>query len=299
MKVLIVGASGLLGRCLAGLLREGHEVFALDRDAGTFHGREHPRARFIQADLSVFDPSGLPPGVDAVYYLAQSRRFREFPAGAMDMFEINVHAPLRIAEWAADSGVARFHYASTGGVYENREGPIPESATVNVRREMGFYAGSKVSAELLLANYASRFESFCIIRPFFVYGPGQDEGMLIPRLIRSVSDGREIVLHGEEGMRINPIYVQDAARACGRMLDLTGDHLFNVAGTEVVSIKALALRIGEACGREPAFRHEGEGRPGLIGDISRMQEMLHRPEIDLREGIRATCEGMAGERPDG
>jgi nucleoside-diphosphate-sugar epimerase len=292
MRVLIIGASGLLGSCLAGLLRERHEIWALDRDGGRFPFRGQRDIRFIEADLSVFDPADLPSGFDAVYYLAQSRRFREFPEGAKDMLAINVVAPARIAEWAMRSGVGRFYFGSTGGVYGNQANPVREDTPVRVLRGRGFYVDSKLSAEALLSNYASRFETFCIFRPFFVYGPGQEESMLIPRLIRSVSEGREVILQGEEGIRINPVFVLDAALASGKMLNLNGDHVFNIAGSEVVSLKNLSERVGEVCGRGPVFRCEGKSQPGLIGDISRMREMLHQPEVDLQAGIRATYEGM-------
>ena len=49
--------------------------------------------------------------------------------------------------------------------------------------------------------------SFAIIRPFFIYGPKQDKNMFIPRLFDNILNGREIFLSGEEGIIINPIYV--------------------------------------------------------------------------------------------
>ena len=50
------------------------------------------------------------------------------------------------------------------------------------------------------------------MRPFFVYGPGQ-RGMLIRVLTDRVLAGETVTVRGNPGMRINPIYVGDAARA--------------------------------------------------------------------------------------
>ena len=52
-----------------------------------------------------------------------------------------------------------------------------------------------------------------ILRFFFVYGPGQSNEMLIPRLVKSVREGQPIALDGLDGLRINPVYVEDAVRA--------------------------------------------------------------------------------------
>src|SRR5206468_7571481 len=40
--------------------------------------------------------AGLPSSIDAVVHLAQSRRYREFPAGAEDVFALNVRATFEL-----------------------------------------------------------------------------------------------------------------------------------------------------------------------------------------------------------
>ncbi len=284
MRILVTGATGLLGRSLVRILSPNHVVYALGRQVAA----EEPGRNVIpvRADLSRFDPLLLPASIDAVYYLAQSRRFREFPEGMEDMVEVNIRSPLRIAEWARRTGVTKFFYASTGGVYKNPTQPVSEFLDISANEKNGFYLDSKLCSEMLLRNYALYFATFAILRPFFIYGPEQHEDMLIPRLIKSVLTGKEIFLNGPDGIRINPVYVDDAAKAFERLLYIeTGEYVFNIAGTDIVSIKQLSALIGDIVGVEPVFRYVQGKSFDLIADVSLMKEKLHEPEILLAEGI--------------
>lgn len=284
MKILVAGSNGLLGKAMVEHLSRDHEVYSLVRDNRQNSWRES--VQVVTCDLASFDPNKLPLGMDAVYYLAQSKSFREFPGGAADMLEINVNAPLKLAVWARTTGVNSFVYASTGGVYCGGPLPFPESAPITASPSRGFYANSKLSCELLLSSFAEFFKRFVIVRPFFVYGPDQDPLMLIPRLFRTVAEGGSITLAGTEGIRINPIQVADAAVACANILNLDrGSYVFNIGGSEAVSIRKLGNMIGNLLGKEPSFSMTGVNSDDLLGDTSLMRRLLHTPDIDLATGL--------------
>lgn len=284
MKILVIGANGLLGRELVKQLSPLHEVYALIREFSA-ELAQLP-VRMITCDLPALDLSVLPAGIDAVYYLAQSKRFREFPEGAADMAEINVKVPLKVAEWARNTGVGTFVYASTGGVYGSGQGALLESAEICLSPEKGFYANSKVSCELLLGSFAAYFERFAILRPFFIYGPAQDRQMLIPRLVRMVAEREPISLAGDDGIRINPVYVTDAALAGANILSLgSGSYVFNIGGVETASIRQIGTIIGKLLGKQPVFSLTGQKAEDLVGDISLMSRLLHAPCVNLESGL--------------
>ena len=76
-----------------------------------------------------------------------------------------------------------------------------------------------------------------MLRPFFVYGPGQ-ERMLVANLMRRVLDGEEVTVVGDPGLRTTPVYVGDAVAAIGAALTTDSDGVFNIAGDEVVDLGA-------------------------------------------------------------
>jgi nucleoside-diphosphate-sugar epimerase len=199
-----------------------------------------------------------------------------------------------LLDWAVKAGVKHFVHASTGGLYGRGPHPFKEDACIRLEGSLAFYFGSKWAAEILAAPYSGIF-SVTALRFFFVYGPGQKSTMLIPRLVKSVEEGRPVALGARDGMRLNPVYVEDAAAAAVAALGLEGDTIVNVGGAEVLSIRNIVETIGALIGREPHF-HQAEVTEGedLIADISRMRSLLHSPKTSFREGvgqlIRVACE---------
>ena len=70
-------------------------------------------------------------------HLAQSPRYRDFPEGALDVFEVNVGSTQRLLDWACRQGVKRFIYASSGGVYGHGEAPFEEDVPIKVAATLG------------------------------------------------------------------------------------------------------------------------------------------------------------------
>ena len=64
------------------------------------------------------------------------------------------------------------------------------------------------SARTKSANVRTSRRSFLILRFFFVYGPGRGQ-TLVPRLVDRILAGEEIVIEGDPGMRMNPLFAAD------------------------------------------------------------------------------------------
>lgn len=288
MKILITGAAGFIGRRLVDRLQMEHEVTALARNATNSSSTRE--VRWIGQDLTQpLNMSSMPTRVDVVIHLAQSRFYKDFPGKAEDIFKVNVEAAFRLLEYSRKAGARRFIFASTGGVYGHGHEGFSETDPV---RPSNFYLSSKYITELLLANYQTFFDTL-IFRLFFVYGTGQSPSMLIPRLIRSVIMGTPITLQGPDGILINPIYISDVIDALCRSLELEGNHLINLAGPQVLSLREISNVIGDKIGRAPLFTLTRESEPyHLMGDITKMKELLGPPQVTFSEGIAVVCSEM-------
>jgi nucleoside-diphosphate-sugar epimerase len=283
MRILLTGVTGFVGGHLMPKLARGHEVFALAR---------HPRpddlpdgVEWIEQDLARgVDLGGLPGSVDAVIQLAQSKRYREFPEGADDMFAVNVRSTFELLEYARSSGASKFVFASTGGVYGSSDRPLSENDRLF---PLNFYIATKYSAESLVTSYRQLFHTV-VFRFFFVYGPGQT-GMMVPSLLQRVAGGDPITIQGDPGIRTNPIYVDDASAVFEPALALEDSDLFNIAGDEAVTIRQLVELMEQATGRDASI----ESAPGdldgdLIGDNTRMKDVLGvTPSTPLLDGLRS------------
>ncbi len=286
-KVLITGATGLIGSHLVEKLKKEHELYLLVRSKGEKQEGIHEVIYDLGSSHSLPE---LPGKIDAVIHLAQSDHFREFPEKAEDVFQVNTVSTLQLLEYARRARAKSFLLASSGVVYGS-QGSFSEDEEILLKNEqLGFYHTSKLCAEAVAENYAGVL-NVQILRFFFVYGRGQKSSMLIPRLIDSVKEGRPITLDGEEGLQINPVYVEDATEAIYRALGLQGSHKINVGGREVLTLREIGEQIGEELGKSPLF----EVRPSLeqkqmIGTVTRMKELLGEPSTSFREGIARMIE---------
>jgi UDP-glucose 4-epimerase len=289
MRVVVTGANGFIGRHLVADLGERHEVVALTRGAPPVDLAG--AAEWLQQDLvEPLDPAHLPQRIDAVIHLAQSRRYKDFPGGARDIYAVNVDSTFRLLEWAHTAGAQAFVLASTGGVYAYASRPVREDDPL---RLANLYFRSKYAAEVLLEAYAELLRPV-ILRPFFVYGQGQRD-MFIPRLAERIVAGEEIVVEGNPGIRINPMHVEDAVRVFEPALTGTVSSPINIAGPEVASITELVAALGEATGVQPVVRHRAADVDGdLIASTERMRSELGvAPRIGLAEGLRDVAADLA------
>jgi UDP-glucose 4-epimerase len=280
-SVLVTGANGFIGRRLVEALSERYRIVALVRDEAELPDTVDA----IATDLSEPLGTALPSRIDAVVHLAQSRRYREFPEGAADVFAVNVQGTFNLLEYARSAGARSFVFTSTGGVYGYSYERFVESDPVS---PLNFYFSSKYSAELLLANYQHHFNTV-VLRPFFVYGEGQ-ERMLLPTLIDRVLTGERVTIQGRPGLRINPIHVDDAVRVFEPALAHEGAGLFNIAGDETITITDLVHLIAELAGRPADIDYSDSDAAGdLLGDNSQMRAVLGVvPRVTLRNGIART-----------
>ena len=286
MRVLVTGGTGFTGEALLrALAARGDEIYALHRPDGStpvvLEGVV-PVAQDLVAPLG----DGLPDAVDAVVHLAQSRRHREFPQGAADVFGVNANATVRLLAWAREARARSFVYASSGAVYAPGPEPAREAEAVS---PANFYAVSKRSGELACEQFRSELTAH-IMRFFFIYGPGQRD-MFLPGVLGRLQRDEEVTLAGEEGIRLNPVYLDDAVAAIIGLLDKSESITVNVAGPDVVSLRELAELAAPLLDRQPRYAI-GDPRPDVVASIDVLGDAGLGPRVSFAEGLRRTVAAL-------
>lgn len=281
--VVVTGANGLLGRHLVALLANNWNVQALVHKIPL---ELIPGVEYRAIDFSLnWDVGLLPEKADAIVHLAQSAHFRDVPAQALEVFQVNIASTARLLDYAWRTGAERFVYASSGGIYGPGSQAFRENSPISQPDTLGYYLGSKVSGEALVSSYA-KFMRTMILRFFFIYGPRQNRTMLIPRLIDNIRDGRPVSIQGDNGLRLNPIHVIDAALAVAAALESENSAIYNIAGPEMLSLRELCYQIEPLVDRKAVFEMV-PGEPfDVIGDIELMCTHLHVPAIRPDAGLK-------------
>jgi len=249
MKVLVTGATGLIGRALCPLLRSrGFAVRAAVR------GRAALAADIEVATIDALGPathwSAAVSGADAIVHLAGRAHVLGDvgPDEAATVHAMNVEATAHLARAATRAGVRRFVFVSTAKVHgeQNVGGPWIEQ---DPPAPQDLYAQSKWEAEQTLTQL-SRTSALevVILRPPLVYGPGVKANFL--RLLRTVDRGLPVPL-GAIRNRRSLVYVDNLADAIATCLDrpAAANRTFLVSDGEDVSTPELIRRVAAALDR--------------------------------------------------
>ena len=201
------------------------------------------------------------------------------------MFAVNVQGAFTVAEYARRSGARQLIYASSGSIYGSTPAPLTEHAPVDLGAARHFYVASKIAAEAVLSGYRGAVP-ITVLRLFIPYGRFQDDGMLMPQLVRKVSSGEPVILDRDGGLLINPVAVDDVCETIERCLDRDESLTLNVGGPAALRLRDIAETIGRVVDRAPRFEHRDAAPPHIVGPTDAMRRTLGwAPAISLEEGL--------------
>jgi len=292
MRILLTGATGFLGSRVARLLAGRHEVFATTRGQPVGEG-----AVPLLVDLCAPPRAEAWPRVDAIVHLAQAGDYAEFPSGAGEVFAVAAAATQTLLDHAVRTGTRRFLYASTGGLYAPSSRPLRETDPVEIAPgPLAHYFACKRAGELLLASYAGCLD-VTAMRIFFCYGPGQSERMLMPRLARSILTGCAVALQGEHGLRLNPVFVDDAAAVVAGLVERGTAEVVNIAGPQVVTLEEIGQLLGHGLGTPPLFERDlTVASPSMVADLDCLGSQVALPATPPQVGLARLAAALLPDR---
>ena len=262
-KVLITGASGLIGKALVRALaahggKKPIEIFALVRN------EEKARAafanlpcaiRYIVTDMRELAPQDL--GIDYIVHGASMTASKDFVASPVEVIESAYLGTKRILEFARVNPVKSFVYLSTMEVYgapvtdEKIEEDHPTNLdTMQVRSS---YPESKRLCENLCAAYAKEYGVPAkVVRLTQTFGRGVEynDSRVFAEFARCVIENRDIVLKTEGKTARNYLDIDDAVNAIFTVLThgKTGEA-YNAANEEsYCTIYEMATMVAEKFG---------------------------------------------------
>ncbi len=268
-RVLLTGATGMIGSVLADLLMTRGDVFvtALSRSEETMRLRfpsyfGQNRFSFLSQDIA--SPMNTEETFDYIVHAAGNAHpvaYARDPVGTMNGAYLGA---ANLLDYGHRHGTRRFMMVSSGEVYgqpsENMVGFSEEySGYVDPMRSRSCYPSAKRAAETLCASYRVQYGLDTVVaRPCHIYGPSQTEGdsRAVSQFFRSAAAGADIVLKSKGEQVRSYCYAVDAASALVTILLMgAGGEAYNIAERHsVVSIAELASLI--AAEAEVAVRFE-------------------------------------------
>jgi len=281
--VLVTGATGFIGR---------HLVAALGEAGYTVH--QHSRAR---GDIT----AGLewPVSVAHVFHLAGKTFVPDSWIDTPAFYAVNVQGTIHALEYCRRHGVGLTVLSSY--VYgDPQRRPIDEEHPLAASNP---YSHSKILAEHAARFYADRFGvRVTIVRPFNVYGPGQDARFLIPSLLRQAADdSRTAFTVADSRPRRDYIHVRDLVDLLVALHRSGASGTFNAGSGTLVAIPELvatvnALLDGPARTLESLDQSRPQEIVDPVADTTRAQTAVGwRPKISLRDGLAEMLSALHNE----
>ena len=282
-SVLVTGASGFIGTHLVKALRAaGHVVFTHSTRQGDI----------ANCDLS-FE------GVGHVFHLAARTFVPDSWSAPLGFYEVNLLGTVNVLEFCRACGASLTLMSSY--VYGRPARlPIAEDAPLQAFNP---YSHTKILAEEASRYYQRQFGvPVTIIRPFNIYGPGQDRRFLIPTILAQAIDPHTAaIVVADLRPRRDYIFIGD-------LIDLLMSTAFRREGgtfnagsgsswgvDEVIAIVNQLLPLPKPVQSGDQIRLEEVFN--VIADIScARREFGWEPRVTFRDGL---CETLAWNRGAG
>jgi UDP-glucose 4-epimerase len=319
---LVTGGAGFIGSHLVErLLRDGYSVTVIDDCSTGSIGNlaavaNHPEFRMINSRVS--DCADLP-------VLCARAKFVYHLAAAVGV-ELVVHSPIRTIETnlqetemmllAASTTGTPVLITSTSEVYGKSTKPVfsEDDDLLIGPPYLGrwSYACSKLMDEFLaMAYFKERNLPIIIARLFNTVGPRQtgQYGMVLPRFASAALRNEPLRVYGAGDQTRCFCHVNDTVEALLRLKDTPASRgrIFNIGGTEEISIRALAERVIRLTHSVSKIELVPYGEAYLPGfeDMQRRKPLLDKlrdatgfmPGITLDEIISSTADHQRSRRP--
>ncbi len=282
MRVLIIGASGFIGRYVSRRLvsAAGHVVFSTYSsrppvdDGASWHRLEIADDTQLDALFGATQP-------EAVVHLAAMADVGAAERNPEAAAVVNATATETIARLCQRHD-ARLVFVSTEYVFEGLNGPYRENDPPSPNTQ---YGRTKFEAEQAVAALAY---SWSILRTSIVYGwPAPGRRNFVPWLVQRLRNGE--AYHGPTNVYRSPVYVEHLVDGIERLVEVEDTGIHHVAGSDWVTMYDFAVAVAEKFGLDTSLvipvPESTDDRLGL--DCARTMAGLGLPHPGLDEGLAA------------
>jgi len=297
-KVLITGASGFVGSCLARrLLKENYKIHIITRETTNLW-----RLQDVLKDIEIHNVDLLHSeeiaklastiSVDNVYHLATYGGYH-FQNSVEDVINTNVIGTFNLFREFSKKGIEMFVNTSSSSEYGEKFEPMHEEMRVEPNN---MYGASKAAGTIICSTYAKINKlPLVTFRLFSPYGYYDAKTRLIPTVITSCLRGQEIKLSSKNSKR-DFIFIDDvvdAYLATSKVIDSYGE-IFNIGSGLQYTTEEIVNNILNLIGKEvkvnwePNLDRQYEPLMWVSDNKVAYEKLNWKPNVDIRVGLNNT-----------
>ena len=264
MKILVTGASGLLGKEICRQLKQNPDVELWAVDNHSRSSEIPPCDVWHKVDLLDWELllTLLPTDFDQIYHYAAINGTKNFYERPNQVLTNNMVGDFNVFAFAGRcSKLQKIVYASSSEIVsDDPVSPVPEHTDImvkNIHNPRWSYRLAKVCSENYLANSQL---PWVVVRYFNIYGADSKAGHFIADQISKIERGVFEVVGGDETRSF--CYVEDGVQATIYCADNVAGEVVNIGNNRETTIRDAANIIARGMGHEnPTWNY----LPGLSG----------------------------------
>jgi len=281
-SILVTGASGFIGTHLTrALIAKGHRVVPHSSRSGDI----------ASCELN-FEDCGH------VFHLAARTFVPESWKNPLSYYRVNLLGTVNVLEFCRANNasltlVSSYVYGRPARLPISEDDPL---------QAFNPYSHTKILAEEASRYYQEQFRvPVTIIRPFNIYGPGQDRRFLIPKILtQAVNPDLSAIAVSDLRPRRDFIFVSDLVELLIRTAFRNQGGIFNAGSGSSFSVNDAIEIVNELLPTPKEVLVEGSMRPDevfdVVADISRTREEFDwKPRTAFRDGLRETFDGVMSQ----
>lgn len=280
MRVLLTGATGLIGSAIATRLRSSVEVLCC--------GRSTSAGVSIELDLGSPAAEQVLDGIPRCDVIVHAAAEIHYGAHQLAVSRVNALGTHQLTALAARWGAGMVYLSSVPVIGQVLRTPIDESHPVAPRTA---YHASKWYGEQLLAVHArsSGLPAVSLRLPAPI-GPGLPRGRIASEFVVAAIEGRALRLAGSGGRRQSYLDIRDIAIAVEQSLHSGVTGMFLIGPERSVANRELAARCGSALGLEVRIEYSGQADPEddvdwQLDSTAAMRAFGFAPQFTLEQSL--------------
>ncbi len=293
MKILITGTGGLVGAGITRYLTQTnrHEVFTSSR-------QEKADQNHVYCDLYRMDLFSALSGLDVDVIVHCAAAIPAEFSNSSEVRAINKKIDENVIH-AAKRARSRLIYMSSVTVCGiSSQELITEESPIDAA--FSDYIAEKYEAEMAIQAEQGNHVIFRLSSP---YGPDQKRRSVVKLFVDRAKSGNDIVYYGQGSRTQNFIHTEDIGRAVEQTLAYPDSGIFNIAGSNPISMKELAETVAEIANKAfglhvkvcaSGFEDPQENHRRNIS-IEKAGKLLNwKPEVRIIDGLAEMITGSKG-----
>jgi len=294
-NMLVIGGTGFIGSCVTEeAVKRGFAVTSISKNIVGKDQQKH-LVKYIAVDIGNKNELALKLKENKFQYVINVSGYVDhagYFVGGKDVVDTHLFGVINLLDFLDKSEIVKFVQIGSSDEYGDNDSPQNEA-----QRELPIspYSFAKTAVtHFLQMLYRTIGLPTVVIRPFLIYGPGQNSGRFIPHVIKGCISKKDFPVSKGDQIR-DFCYITDFVDAVFLTLDnkRANGKVLNIASGKPVMIKDVVSKIAFYVGYgKPIFggvNYRNNENMNLHADISQARDILGwEPKVNLDNGLKNT-----------